>query len=191
MPTGKVIFLNGSSSSGKTTILRTLQGLLEEPYLEAGIDKFIWMLPARYLDRPLWDEVLGRADRAGKTGHDLVHGMHQAIAALARSGCNVLADHVLVERDWAQECALLFHSLPAWSIGIRCPLAELEKREAGRRDRTLGQARRQHALVHRHVRYDLEVDSAHLDPEQCARAILSRLEAPPQAFTRMHSAGML
>jgi len=53
MTLGKIIFLNGASSSGKTSILMALQEMLEEPYLNAGIDKFIWMLPKRYLDPPL------------------------------------------------------------------------------------------------------------------------------------------
>ena len=86
MTAGRIIFINGTSSSGKTSIVRALQDMLKEPYLEAGIDKFIWMLPARYLDRPLWDDVLGLADKAGAEGQTLVHGMHLAIAALSNAG---------------------------------------------------------------------------------------------------------
>jgi chloramphenicol 3-O-phosphotransferase len=41
MKKGTVIFLNGTSCSGKMSILRALQAILEEPYLDAGIDKFI------------------------------------------------------------------------------------------------------------------------------------------------------
>ena len=62
---GNIIILNGTSSSGKTSIVNALQAILDEPYLEVGIDKFIFMLPGRYLDRPLWDEVLGQAVKAG------------------------------------------------------------------------------------------------------------------------------
>jgi energy-coupling factor transporter ATP-binding protein EcfA2 len=46
---GKIVILNGASSSGKTTLLKLLQERLEQPYLNAGIDKFIWMLPERWL----------------------------------------------------------------------------------------------------------------------------------------------
>jgi chloramphenicol 3-O-phosphotransferase len=72
MGNGTIILINGTSSSGKTSIVHALQELLAEPYLEAGIDKFIFMLPERYLERPLWDDVLGLADRAGAAGHTLV-----------------------------------------------------------------------------------------------------------------------
>lgn len=99
--------MNGASSSGKTSILQALQDSLEEPYLNAGIDPFIWMLPERYLERPLWDEVLGLAIEAGEPGRRLFSGMHHAIAGLARAGNHVLADHVLVVRAWLEECARL------------------------------------------------------------------------------------
>jgi chloramphenicol 3-O phosphotransferase len=173
MSTGKIIILNGASSSGKTSILEELQNSLSDPYLNAGIDKFIWMLPKRYLDRPLWDDVLGRATQSGKTGSTLISGMHHAIAALARAGNNVLADHVLVEREWVLECADLFSDLPAFLIGINCPLAILEQREKARRDRTLGQARAQYELVHAHGTYDLELDTSLESINSCAQRIIA------------------
>lgn len=186
MTCGKIIFINGTSSSGKTTILRALQNLMDEPYLEAGIDKFIWMLPERYLNRPLWDNVLGLADNAGEMGHCLVHGMHQAIAALSLAGSNVLADHVLIEQNWVDECAELFAELPAYLIGVQCPLDVLEERERSRKNRTLGQAKLQFPVIHKYSIYDLEVDSSLLTPEECARAIKVRISEPPVAFKQLN-----
>jgi len=185
MEYGRIIIINGTSSSGKTSIVRALQDLLEEPCLEAGIDKFIWMLPKRYLDRPLWDDVLGRADKAGTAGQSLVRGMHRAILALSQSGCNVIADHVLVEPAWAEDCARLFADLPAYLVGIQCPLEVLEQREGSRRNRTIGQARLQFPIIHRSAVYDLEVDTSLLSPEECASRIRDRLGKPPQALRRM------
>jgi chloramphenicol 3-O phosphotransferase len=185
MKTGKIILINGTSSSGKTSIVHALQNLLEEAYLEAGIDKFIFMLPERYLERPLWDDVLGLASRAGVAGHDLVKGMHQAIRALSLAGVNVIADHVLVEPAWAQECASLFADLPAYLIGVQCPLEVLEARERSRKNRTLGQARLQFAVIHKAACYDLMVDTSVLSPMDCARQIQDRLSASPQAFKKM------
>jgi chloramphenicol 3-O phosphotransferase len=185
MKTGKIILINGTSSSGKTSIVHSLQNLLEEAYLEAGIDKFIFMLPERYLERPLWDDVLGLASRAGAAGHALVKGMHQAIRALSLAGVNVIADHVLVEPAWAQECASLFADLPAYLIGVQCPLEVLEARERSRKNRTLGQARLQFAVIHKFACYDLMVDTSVLSPMECARQIQERLSASPQAFKKM------
>jgi chloramphenicol 3-O phosphotransferase len=184
---GTIIILNGTSSSGKTSLVRALQDLLDEPFLDAGLDRFLWMLPARYLRPPLWDEVLGRAVSAGPEGHRLVSGMHQAIAALSRAGCNVVADHVLVEPRWLEECSLLFADLPAYLVGVRCPLAVLEERERQRKDRTLGQARAQFCRVHAHGLYDVEVDTSLLSPEACALRVRARLDdgTGPVAFKRL------
>jgi chloramphenicol 3-O phosphotransferase len=184
---GKIIIINGASSSGKTSIVKAFQALMDELYLDAGLDRFLWMLPKRYLDRPLWDDVLGLADRAGETGHWLVSGMHYAIATLSARGINVVADHVLVEKDWLEECCELFAGLPAWLVGVRCPLDVLEEREKQRCDRTLGQARRQHEQVHAYSRYDLEVDTSLFSSEECALKIKQCLESgqPPGAFQQL------
>ena len=78
-----------------------------------------------------------------------------------------------------------FADLPAYFIGVRCPLEVLEARETMRRDRTLGQAKAQFHLVHAHAVYDLEVDTALLTPQQCAAQIITRLVDPPWAFKRL------
>ena len=185
MHPGNIILINGTSSSGKTSLLKTLQDRLEEPYLEAGIDKFIWMLPKRYLDRPHWDDVLGLADRAGTTGQNLVRGMHEAIASLSKAGINVVADHVLVEKAWVEHCVRLFSERPAYLIGVYCPLHILEERERSRKNRTFGQAKLQYPVIHKYAIYDLEVDTSVLSPEDCAIAIIDRIKSPPEAFQRL------
>jgi len=185
MANGTIIILNGTSSSGKSSILKALQGMLTEPYLDMGLDRFIWMLPKRYLDRPLWDDVLGKATVAGATGHQLVFGMHRAILAASHAGNNIIADHVLVERIWVDDCANIFADRPTYLIGVRCPLEMLEQRERSRKDRTLGQARDQFPVVHRYCVYDLEVDTSVLSPEQCATRIIERIKLPPDALQRL------
>lgn len=189
MRTGTIILLNGTSSSGKTSLVKALQTRLEEPFLDAGIDRFLWMLPSRYLDRPLWDDVLGLAATAGPIGLRLVSGMHYAIAALAHAGNHVIADHVLVEPAWAAECAALLSDLPAYLIGVRCPLAVVEQRERERGNRTLGQARAQFHRVHAHGLYDLEVDTSLHSAAECAAQICAHLQqgSPPTALRQLHA----
>jgi chloramphenicol 3-O phosphotransferase len=182
MADGKIIILNGTSSSGKSSISKTLQEILEQPFLDAGLDRFLWMLPNRYLERPLWDDVLGLASSAGRIGHPLVSGMHHAILALAKSGNNIIADHVLVEPEWLVECIELFRDLQAYLVGVHCPLEILEQRERARHNRTLGQAKLQYNLVHAHSLYDVEVDTSLSTPEECATQIVMRMENPPRAF---------
>ncbi len=184
---GTIIVLNGTTSSGKTTLLRQLQNTLELPYLESGIDKYLFMLPERYLNRPLWEQILGHSTRSGEVGHRLFTGMHQAIAALSLRGNNVLADHVLIEPSWSADCAATFRDLPAYLIGVICPLDVAEQREKARGDRTLGHARAQFEVVHSHVSYDLEIDTSVLSPAEGAQRIIQRLaDGPPTAFSEIY-----
>lgn len=109
MKPGTVIIINGTSSSGKTSIVRTFQNISQEPYLDMGIDKFLWMLPKRYLDVPLWQQIYwykNAEDRKtileihyGPFGDQLFSGMHHAIHELPKSRLNIIADHVLLEKS--------------------------------------------------------------------------------------------
>lgn len=152
-----------------------------------GIDRFIWMLPKRYLDRPLWDDVLGKAHQSGPVGLTLFSGMHHAIAAAALRRNNVVADHVFVEKAWVDECANLFADINAYLIGVHCPLEILEQRERDRKDRTLGQARAQFEVIHKYTKYDLEVDTSLLSPTECAEKVIERLKSAPLAFKYLKS----
>lgn len=174
MINGTIIVLNGTSSSSKSSLVYALQELL----------------PGRFLERPLRDDVLGLADRPGSLGRSLVCDMHRGLAALSRSGINVLADHVLVEREWVEECARLFEGLPAYLIEVRRPLELLEQRERSRKNRTLGQAILQVDVFHHQGTYDLEVDTTRLGPQDCARLVQARLLEPPCSFASLRR-GML
>jgi chloramphenicol 3-O-phosphotransferase len=55
---GVILLLNGASNSGKTSLVRALQEALDLPLLDAGIDKFLWMLPKRYLNPSQWGRIL-------------------------------------------------------------------------------------------------------------------------------------
>lgn len=184
---GTIVILNGASSSGKTSILRALQDAAPELYIDLGLDRLLSMLPARYLRRPLWDDILGAATEPGATGRLLISAMHRMIADTARLGSNVVADHVFVIPDWVEECARLFSDLPAYLIGLHCPLTVLEQRERQRKNRTLGQSSLQFSLIHRYTKYDLELDTSTLPPHECALQILNRLQVPPTAFLSLNS----
>lgn len=194
----RLIVLNGTSSSGKTTLLRALQQELPGPCLDAGLDRFLWMLPKIYLDQPLWSEVFRyeygppperqiRSIQPGPLGHRLVSGMHAAILSLLRCGNHVIADHVLLDPIWLAECANLFQNENAYLLAIDCPLDILEARERARRDRTLGQARAQFPVVHAHGIYDLIVPTHPVTPQESARQILDWFDNAPQptAFRRI------
>jgi chloramphenicol 3-O phosphotransferase len=65
----------------------------------------------------------------------------------------------------------LFADLPAYLVGVQCPLEVLEERERSRKNRTLGQARAQYEIIHKHVVYDKQVDTSRLSPAESIRKI--------------------
>lgn len=176
MTPGHVVILNGTSSAGKSSLAKALQAQSPVPYLHLGIDTMVFALPKRYLNPPLWQEVFQYTwpepgtlvIEAGPLGHQLISGLHDAVAALAQAGNNVIVDHVLLEPRWVQECAQRLGGLPALLVGVYCPLAIVEQRERDRQDRTLGQARAQFDKVHAHGLYDVTVDTSLATPEACA-----------------------
>ncbi len=197
MTQGKIILLNGASSSGKSSIVKTLQQILNEAYLEAGIDKFLFMLPNNYLMKAhLWHQVIGYEKRengellpkVGDHGHQLMRGMHRAIKALAETGNNVVADHVMLDRLWLDDCLEVFEGFDVLFVGVICPLEVLEAREKDRGDRTLGQARGQAGIIHQNCIYDLQVNTSKLSAAECAEQIKARLlEGEFTAFNRMRA----
>lgn len=77
-------------------------------------------------------------------------------------------------------------------VGVQCPLAELERRERARPDRThIGLSRSHFESVHAHGVYDLEVDSSTTTPAAAAQLIIRALEQdrPFTAFARLRAAG--
>jgi chloramphenicol 3-O phosphotransferase len=189
-----IIILNGTSSAGKTTLSRALQQHFTNPFLLAGIDRYVFMLPPKYLNEPLWGEVFAydyekdriTAVHTGQLGHLLVSAMHHSVAAIAGSGFDVIVDHVILEQEWLPEMAVLFSSFTTYFIGIRCPLAVVEQRERDRKDRTLGQAAAQFHVVHAGKAYDFEVDTSLGTPDESAQAIINYMAqtAHPTALQR-------
>lgn len=186
-----IVLLNGTSSSGKTTLAKALQRRWDGPLLAVGIDTVVFALPGRWLNPPHWHEVFvytGEGDAlqitAGPLGDRLVAGLHRSVAALAGEGFDVVVDHVLLSPAWVADAAEALSGHRVLSVGVRCPLAEVVRREAARRDRTLGQARAQFHTVHAYAGYDVEVDTALGDPDHCAGQIADAAAAHP-APTRL------
>jgi chloramphenicol 3-O phosphotransferase len=186
MTRGNIIFLNGTSSSGKAAIISVLQDRLPEPYLRLSVDEFLHLLPARYFLDP--DEEL-RDDLETSLIElypRLMSGLHHSMAALASQGVNLLVDHILQVQDWLEECVVLLSNYPVLFVGVRCDLEEAARREREEK-RVEGLALLQSDVVHTHGIYDVEVDTCQLSSNACAQVIQETLQKgwAPNAFHRI------
>lgn len=177
---GKVILLNGASSSGKSTIARTLQGSIAEPFWHISIDHLreAGVLPMgriRNGEFP-WAEL-----REG-----FFEGFHRSLPAYASAGNNLIVEHIVETTSWRDRLLALLSGLDVFFVGVHTPLAELLRREASRGDRPRGDAKRDFETCHQGLAYDLEVDGS-APPERNALAIIAAWQARqrPGAFERM------
>ena len=196
MGAGRIIFLNGSSSAGKTTLAIMLQQLLDVPYQHIALDQFRDGMPGKFrgLNSPPGtpgelglnvvpvekDGERVTEIRFGEHGEQILRGMRRAIAAFAREGNNVIIDDILFKKEYLLDYAAVLDGLEAWLIGVRCSLAVVNERETKRIGRFPGTATSHYHEVHAHgAGYDLEVDTTSSTPRECVELIIERLDNPP------------
>jgi chloramphenicol 3-O phosphotransferase len=175
---GLIIVLNGTSSSGKSSIARELLAILDDTFFHMPVDAFHAMRGGPDIAP---ENLQAEIDRTAR-------GFHRAVAGMAAAGNNVVMDHVLTQPWRLRDCLTLFPLQAVVLVGVHCPLPELERRERARGDRLLGQAARQLESIHGHGDYDLECDTSTLSPTDCAQRIKDFVprRPTPTAFERLH-----
>jgi len=153
IPPGKIIIINGPSSSGKTTLALALQNQLDLPFIRFSFDLFLdhKALPSEQI-------------KSGKFSWDLMRpavfrGIQQCLPALTRAGNNMIFDHIIETKAWLYDLISMISELDAFFVGLHCSLPELERREIERGNRRKGEARQDFQTVHGITLYDLELNS--------------------------------
>jgi chloramphenicol 3-O phosphotransferase len=150
---GKIIIINGPSSSGKTTLALALQKQLDVPFIRFSFDLFLDQnaLPMEQIRNNTFSWDLMRPS--------VFKGIHLCIPALATAGNNIIFDHIIETAVWRDHLITLISELDVFFVGLHCSLPELERREALRGNRHKGEAQRDLRTVHSITSYDLELDS--------------------------------
>ncbi|MFF1344800.1 hypothetical protein ACFVZJ_02185 [Streptomyces sp. NPDC058322] len=134
---GHVIFLNGTSSAGKTTLARAIQEESDEPYLYWGIDTLFSMVPEKWAgargghlsfegfryDRSEHDED-GRqliSIRYGDVGRRILVAACASVAKLALKGCNVVIDEMLLDPGLLEEWLQALSGVEVCLVGVVLP----------------------------------------------------------------------
>ncbi|MBB4752018.1 chloramphenicol phosphotransferase CPT family protein [Actinoplanes lobatus] len=176
---GRIILLNGASSSGKSSIGRALLPLLPDPWFFVPVDAINAMrstVHTRVLDDTDITEMLTRTRL----------GYHRAVAAMASAGNDVIMDYPLSEQWRVADLLETLAEYDVTLVEVRCSPDELERRERRRGDRPIGLALSQ-ALVYTHGEFDIVVDTTDTGPGECAEQIVRSLGAlvSPKAFDRL------
>ncbi len=150
-----IIFLNGTSSSGKTTIAKAFQEVMEEPVLYVSNDKFIFMLS---------ETTLNDDDVRPRVLPPLLSAFHQSLPLLGRCGLPMIVDHVIECREWLDEINSNLNEFSVLFVKVECHLEELVRRERERGDRKIGLAKWQLERVHRYCHYDYVLNSHEESP---------------------------
>lgn len=189
MASSTIIYLNGTSSSGKTSITRALSEQLHQPYLHCPIDLFEQMILHQQIHRGVIPDL-----------QTLQAGFTACIAALASHGNNIIVDDVICEplrypgtqsplttRELLLQRIKTLHTFNLLFVKVYCPLQIVEQREQARGNRTLGLASFQFHRVHQDSLYDVEVDTSQHTSDACAAQILTALAQThtPHAFQIM------
>ena len=180
MESGKIILVNGASSSGKSTLCTALQAKLEQPFWHFSSDRLIasHTLPSKRIksEEFLWSQMRPQ----------FFEGFHNCLPALAKAGNNLIVEHVIEFESWMQLLVQILEPFDVFFVGVQCPLPELERREIARGDRTIGEARDHFEVTHTFGVYDLEIDSTQ-DLAVNVETVISAWKARkhPSAFTRM------
>lgn len=168
MNRGRIIFLNGVTSAGKTSIVEALQDREDVFFYVVANDLFQEMVGERWLRRDYWKELA-----------KVVLLMYRTAKLLSDEGHDVLIDGILVERPQfdghLRRLLDILKDNPFDIVEVACPLDICRVRNIARGDRYETQSEEQAALMARDIPYSLRVDTDRHTSEECAEQIVAAL----------------
>lgn len=168
MEKGRIIYLNGVTSSGKTSIVEALQARRDVFFYVVANDLFQEMIGEEYLQEDYW-KYLG----------EVIIMMYHTAKLFSDMGKNVIIDSILVEREGIaphyERMKEILGNNPLDIVEVYCPLDICRQRNIDRGDRYESQSDEQAELMAKDIRYSMRVDTSLLSPEECADKILREL----------------
>ena len=165
---GRIIFLNGVTSSGKTSIVEALQERDDVFFYVVANDLFQKMVGDKFLREDYWKYL-----------SEVIIMMYHTAKLYSDMGKNVLIDGILVERDEIkphyQQLMEILKENPLDIVEVYCPLDICRERNIARGDRYETQSDEQHELMAQNIKYSFRVDTSVNSPEECAEMIVKEL----------------
>ncbi|WP_028530701.1 chloramphenicol phosphotransferase CPT family protein [Paenibacillus sp. HW567] len=178
MQQGIIVLMNGTSSSGKTSISMELMNQKEIPFHHLSIDAFFGNYND-FIDNNFPDiEPTREVDDVGKILFDPINSVYYAtIKLFSEMGLNVIVDTVIDNDKRFNDCLDVLFGHPTLFVGVLCSKEELTRREQIRGDRQIGLANSQYDQIYSFNEYDLTVNTEALSPTESAEKILGFIKS--------------
>lgn len=170
MGKGTIIYLNGVTSSGKTSIVSELRKLYRD-FFYLSDDVFEdHIIDIEYDSSSYWKDLA-----------EAVFLMYKTAKLFSDHGKTVIIDSMLLEKPefspHYETMLNIFSNSPLVMIHVHCPLEICRQRNMSRTDRFEMQSHEQADLMAKNVSYDLELDSSIFSPQECAERLLGFINA--------------
>lgn len=168
MEKGRIIFLNGVTSAGKTSIVEAIQERDDVFFYVVANDLFQEMVGEKFLREDYWKYL-----------SEVIILMYHTAKLYSDMGKNVLIDGILVERDEIkphyQQLMEILKDNPLDIVEVYCPLNICRNRNIERGDRYENQSDEQYELMAKNIQYRLRVDTSLHSSNECADMIIGEL----------------
>lgn len=168
MQKGRIIFLNGVTSSGKTSIVEALQERDDIFFYVVANDLFEQMVGDKYLQENYWKYL-----------SDVIFMMYHTAKLYSDMGKNVLIDGIIVEREEIkphyEQLLEILKDNPLDIVEVYCPPDICKKRNRMREDRYETQSEEQLQLMAKNIKYTMKVDTGIYTSAECADMITREL----------------
>lgn len=168
MEKGRIIFLNGVTSAGKTSIVEAIQDRDDVFFHVVANDLFQEMVGEKFLRENYWKYL-----------SEVIIMMYHTAKLFSDMGKNVLIDGILVEREEIrphyQQLVDILKDNPLDIVEVYCPLDICRKKNMIRGDRYESQSEEQYELMAQNIKYSMRVDTSLYSSTECADMIIKEL----------------
>jgi chloramphenicol 3-O phosphotransferase len=187
----RIIFLNGCSSSGKTSISKAIQEVSNTPWLHVGVDTFICMLPSKFSEfgdlssEGYYSFVRGENERGscvqvktGSMGEAFFHNhIPNVVKLLADFGHDIIVDEVIFDKFILDHYLHIIGDHRLHAVYVTCDFNVLQDRERLRGDRAIGLVNDQYDRLQSYAYdYEMTVDTTYVSAMENAQLILDAIK---------------
>ncbi len=167
MENGKILYLNGVTSTGKTSIVEALRATGADFYYLSDDIFEDYIIDVEYESPGYWQALA-----------EAVFLMYRTAKLFSQHGKTVVIDSMLLEHPaftphYSQMLEILSGS-PLYVVEVACDLETCRKRNLLRPDRFEWQSHEQAELMAQNVQYALQLDTGVLTPNECAKLLIDR-----------------